>query len=167
MGALERDVRGKKTRLSERIWGSGCRRWPWGAAHGGAGGSGKRSLAHLARVGETFDWLAGEDDVRGVPAADHAIRKGVAVQGPDQQLPAHPVQLADVAPPEAAQERPQSLPSRKRGVEGALTMHPSTGEVRPARSASASSMQSPPASAEANSVSSLSPAFARPGASPR
>ena len=46
---------------------------------GGSGGSGKRSLAHLARVGETFDWLAGEDDVRGVPATDHAIRKGVAV----------------------------------------------------------------------------------------
>ena len=46
-------------------------------------------------------------------------------------------------------------------------MHPSTEEVRPARSASASSMQSPPASAEATSVSSLSPAFARPGASPR
>ena len=27
--------------------------------------------------------------------------------GPGQQLPAHPVQLADVPPPEAAQERPQ------------------------------------------------------------
>ena len=27
--------------------------------------------------------------------------------GPGQQLPAHPVQLADMAPPEAAQERPQ------------------------------------------------------------
>ena len=27
--------------------------------------------------------------------------------GPGQQLPAHPIQLADVAPPEAAQERPQ------------------------------------------------------------
>ena len=81
--------------------------------------------------------------------------------------PAHPVQLADVAQPEAAQEGAQSLPSRKRGVEGALTMHPSTEEVRPARSASASSMQSPPASAEATSVSILSPAFARPSASPR
>ena len=52
-------------------------------------------------------------------------------------------------------------------VEGALTMHPSTEEVRPARSTSASSMQSPPASAEATSVSILSPALARPGASPR
>ena len=46
-------------------------------------------------------------------------------------------------------------------------MHPSTEEVRPARSASASSMQSPPAGAEATSVSILSPAFARPGAYPR
>ena len=27
--------------------------------------------------------------------------------GPGQQFPAHPVQLADMAPPEAAQERPQ------------------------------------------------------------
>ena len=63
-----------------------------GAAHGGTGGSGKRSLAHLARVGETFDWLAGEDDVRGVPAADHAIRKGVAgrAAGRGRQWPAHP-----------------------------------------------------------------------------
>ena len=29
-----------------------------------------------------------------------------------------------MAPPEAAQEGPQSLPSRKRGVEGALTVPP-------------------------------------------
>ena len=92
---------------------------------------------------------------------------GTGGPSPGQQFPAHPVLLADIAPPEAAQERPQSLPSRKRGVEGALTMHPSTEEVRPARSASASSMQSPPASAEATSVSILSPAFARPGAYPR
>ena len=35
--------------------------------------------------------------------------------GPGQQFPAHPVQLTDVAPPEAAQESPQRLPSRKRG----------------------------------------------------
>ena len=38
--------------------------------------------------------------------------------------------------------------------------------VPPARSASASSMQSPPAKAEATSVSILSPVFARPGAPP-
>ena len=29
------------------------------------------------------------------------------VNGPGRQLPAHPIQLADVAPPEAAQEGPQ------------------------------------------------------------
>ena len=44
---------------------------------------------------------------------------------------------------------------------------PRTPPVPPARSASASSMQSPPASAEATSVSILSPVFARPGAPPR
>ena len=32
---------------------------------------------------------------------------GPSSPGPGQQLPAHPIQLADVAPPEAAQERPQ------------------------------------------------------------
>ena len=30
--------------------------------------------------------------------------------GPNQQFPAHPVQLADMAPPEAAQERPRACP---------------------------------------------------------
>ena len=44
---------------------------------------------------------------------------------------------------------------------------PRTPTVPPARSASASSMQSPPASAEATSISILSPVFARPGAPPR
>ena len=48
-------------------------------------------------------------------------------------------------------------------VDGALTVQPSTLAVPPARKAAASSMQSPPASAEATRVSSLSPAFARPG----
>ena len=52
-------------------------------------------------------------------------------------------------------------------VDGALITHPSTYSVPPARSASASSMQSPPANAEATKVRNLSPAFARPGASPR
>ena len=52
-------------------------------------------------------------------------------------------------------------------VDGAFTVQPSTRPVPPERSASASSMQSPPASAEATRVSSLSPAFARPGAAPR
>ena len=52
-------------------------------------------------------------------------------------------------------------------VDGAWTVQPSTLAVPPARKASASAMQSPPPSAEATRVSSLSPAFARPGASPR
>ena len=52
-------------------------------------------------------------------------------------------------------------------VDGALTAQPRTLAVPPARNASASSMQSPPASAEAIRVSSLSPTFARPGAAPR
>ena len=42
-------------------------------------------------------------------------------------------------------------------MDGALTMQPRTLTVPPARSASASSMQSPPAKAEATSVSILSP----------
>ena len=49
----------------------------------------------------------------------------------------------------------------------AFTLEPRTPTVPPARSASAASMQSPPASAEATSVSILSPVFARPGAPPR
>ena len=74
----------------------------------------------------------------------------------------------DVAPPsETAQEGPQSLPSRKRGVDGALTTQPMALAVPPVRSTSASSMQSPPASADATRVSILSPVFARPGTSPR
>ena len=52
-------------------------------------------------------------------------------------------------------------------VNGAFTVHPSTRSVPPARSASASSMQSPPASADATSVMILAPVLARPGASPR
>ena len=46
-------------------------------------------------------------------------------------------------------------------------MKPRTWAVPPVRNASASSMQSPPASAEATSVIILSPGLARPGASPR
>ena len=47
-------------------------------------------------------------------------------------------------------------------VDGALTTQPRTPTVPPARSASVSSMQSPPASAEATSVSSLSPVVGPP-----
>ena len=52
-------------------------------------------------------------------------------------------------------------------VDGALTTQPRVWAVPPVRNTSASSMQSPPASADATRVSILSPAFARPGALPR
>ena len=48
-----------------------------------------------------------------------------------------------------------------------MTMQSRTPAVPPARSASASSTQSPPAMAEATRVISLSPVLARPGALPR
>ena len=52
-------------------------------------------------------------------------------------------------------------------VDGALTTQPSAPAVPPVRNTSASSMQSPPASAEATRVMILAPVLARPGASPR
>ena len=52
-------------------------------------------------------------------------------------------------------------------VDGALTTQPSAPAVPPVRYASASSMQSPPASAEATRVMILAPVLARPGAAPR
>ena len=52
-------------------------------------------------------------------------------------------------------------------VDGALTTQPRAPAVPPVRNTSASSMQSPPASAEATRVTILSPVFARPGALPR
>ena len=64
-----------------------------------------------------------------------------------EQLAAEAVELADVAPAEAAQEGPE--------VDGAFTVQPSTLAVPPARNAAASSMHSPPASAEAMRVSSF------------
>ena len=52
-------------------------------------------------------------------------------------------------------------------MDGALTTQPRAPAVPPVRNTSASSMQSPPASADATRVSILSPVFARPGALPR
>ena len=52
-------------------------------------------------------------------------------------------------------------------VDGALTVQPMAPAVPPARNASASAMQSPPASAEATRVTILSPVFAWPGAPPK
>ena len=48
-----------------------------------------------------------------------------------------------------------------------MTVPPRVRAVPPVRNASASSMQSPPASAEATKVITLSPVLARPGALPR
>ena len=44
---------------------------------------------------------------------------GPSGPGPGQQLPAHPVQLADVAPPEAAQEGAQGGWRLDRAAQGA------------------------------------------------
>ena len=52
-------------------------------------------------------------------------------------------------------------------VDGALSVQPTAPAVPPVRNTSASSIQSPPASADAASVITLSPVFARPGAFPR
>ena len=65
-----------------------------------------------------------------------------------------------VSDAEANRKLRRKVPS----VDGALTTQPMAWAVPPVRSASASSMQSPPASAEATSVSSLSPGLARPPA---
>ncbi len=51
-------------------------------------------------------------------------------------------------------------------VDGALAVKPRTRAVPSVRNTSASSMQSPPASADATSVIILSSGLARPGASP-
>ena len=52
-------------------------------------------------------------------------------------------------------------------VDGPLTTQPSAPAVPPVRNTSASSMQSPPTSAEATRVMILAPVLARPGARPR
>ena len=95
-----------------------------------SGGDGQqRVIAPLAGVAVVAGALFGQP----VGLADGRIEVdgewGVAGSGPSrpglgQQLAAHPVQLADMAPPKAAQEGTQSLPSRKRGVDGALTVPP-------------------------------------------
>jgi len=68
------------------------------------------------------------------------------------------------SPGSIAQQTARSPDLRRKvpSVDGALTVHPRTRSVPPARNASASSMQSPPASAEETSVAILSPVFALP-----
>ena len=80
-------------------------------------------------------------------------RTGSGGPGPGQQLASHLVELASVPPAERAQERAE----RRRG----RTPWPSTDAVSPERSRSASSMQSPPASAEWTRVIALRPTLAR------
>ena len=117
----------------------------------GSGGNGQqRVIAPLAGVAVVAGAFLGQpigfaDGGVQVDGQGPVARSRPSGPGPCQQLPAHPVQLADVAPPEAAQEGPQSLPSRKRGVDGALTVQPMVPAVPPARNTSASAMQSPPA----------------------
>ena len=79
----------------------------------GSGGNGQqRVIASLAGVAVVVRPLLGQT----VGLADGGVQvdgqrpvagSGPSRPGPGQQLPAHPVQLADVAPPEAAQEGPQ------------------------------------------------------------
>ena len=82
--------------------------------HGaGAGGNGQQrviaSLAGVAMVarpclGQTIGLADGGVQVDG---QGRTVGAGTGGLGPCQQLPAHPIQLADLAPPEAAQEGPQ------------------------------------------------------------
>ena len=84
---------------------------------------------------------------------------GASLPGPGQQLAAHPVQLADVAPGEAAQESAQG---------GWRFDYAAESAGRPAGAQRIGVVDaSPPASAEATSVIILSPVLARPGARPR
>ena len=109
------------------------------------------------------------------PRHQYVAGSGPSRPGPGQQLPADPIQLAGMAPPEAAQERPQSLPSRKRGGGWRLD-HAAESAGRPAGAqhvgvvnAVATSQTLPPRKrgAEATSVTILSPVLAWPGARPK
>ena len=91
----------------------------------GAGGDGQqRVVAPLAGIAVVAGALLGQS----VGLADGGIEvdgerrvagSGPSGPGPGQQLPAHPVQLADVAPPEAAQEGPQGGWRLDRAAQGA------------------------------------------------
>ena len=113
-----------------------------GASPSSPGPSQQRVIAPLAGVAV----VAGAFLDQPISFADGGVQvdgqrpvagSGTGSPGPGQQLAAHPVQLRDVAPPEAAQERPQG---RWR-----LDHTAQNPAVPPARNASASSMQSPPA----------------------
>ena len=61
----------------------------------------------------------------------------------------------------------RKVPRKVPRVDGAFTTQPRAPAVPPVRNTSASSMQSPPASADATRVTILSPVLARPGARPK
>ena len=79
----------------------------------GASGDGQqRVIAPLAGVAVVADTLLGQtiglaDGGVQVDGQGPVARSRPSRPGPCQQLPAHPIQLADVAPPEAAQEGAQ------------------------------------------------------------
>ena len=111
----------------------------------GAGGHGQQHSPACrypwCRVRKSRRWWSPVDGERRVAGS------GTGGPGPGQQLPAHPVQLTDGPQRKLRRKVPR--------VDGAHA-RPGCEEVRPVRNASASSMQSPPASAEATSVSILS-----------
>ena len=131
----------------------------------GASGHGQqRVIAPLARVAVVARPLLGQT----VCLADRRIQVDgewrVAGSGPTDQARASSSRLT--------RSNWRTWPHRKLRrkvprVDGALTMQPRVWAVSPVRNTSASSMQSPPASADATRVSILSPGFARPGALPR
>ena len=161
------------------------------------GGDGQqRVVAPLAGIAVVAGALLGQS----VGLADGGIEvdgerrvagSGPSGPGPGQQLPAHPVELTDVAPPEAAQEGAQGgwrldraaqgagrppgaqhigvvnavAPSQRRRPQPAQT--PPASADAPSQRRRPQPAQTPPASADATSVIILSLVFARPGASPR
>ena len=131
----------------------------------GSGGHGQqRVIAPLAGVAMVARPSLGQSIGLAVGRIQVDGKRRVAGSGPSspcacEQPAAYAVEVTDVPQRKLRRKVPR--------VDGALTAQPRTPAVPPARIASASSMQSPPASAEATSVSSLSPVLARPGAPPR
>ena len=101
----------------------------------GSGGDGQqRVIASLAGVAVVAGTLLGQS----VGFADGGVQvdgqrpvtgSGTSGPGPRQQLPAHPIQLAHVPPPEAAQEGPQGGWRLERAADGS-SRPPGTQHVR-------------------------------------
>src|SRR5665647_1084372 len=99
---------------------------------------------------------AGKQDL--ARACGHG-EQGVVAPHVGEQMPGDGVELQGVAPGEGPQEGAHGG--------GACTSQPSTASVEPARSMFASSIESPPASAEKMRVIPFTPTLPAPGASPR